>query len=285
MSGKNNSKNSKEIFKEQFNNDAFRILSTILDLQVELFSPVEFQTFSKYLSWIKHNPLLDLGCGNGTYAMAFRKEYPEIEVIAVDSNKELLKDFKNKLKNNNDEKIKISHWHAGNEPAPLLAKKCRSALLRLVLQDVFNPVAILRTLAEILPTESPVIIIEEDDSLFQIDPECAAFRRVIDIWEAYVVKHSVSSRHMGRCIPRMAQEAGLEVVDVHLLAHSNIRLGTERLMNFFKLSVELFYALDSTLFEEGEAKYLLTELDSFVSKHGRKCFFLYPQVVTIAKVI
>jgi len=76
-----------------------QIWKDLLDIQVRLFAPTEFRVLKSlgYLEKMK-SPILDLGCGNGIYAETLKKELPNSQIVAVDSNETLLEEFKERIK-------------------------------------------------------------------------------------------------------------------------------------------------------------------------------------------
>lgn len=273
----------KEQFKVIRESAATRNWNTYLDLQVKLFAKNEFELFARHGLPLKH-PVLDLGCGPGLYSRALRKWSPSTPIVAVDTNQALLDRFRAALAKKPDAKIDIHHWSAGTGTPPTAIKKCKAAILRYVLQHTHDPVAVLKSVARTLPKGALIFIVEEDDGLYQFEPEFPAFRKLIDVWDRWAKEYG-GDRQIGRKIPHIAAEAGLEVKDVQVICHTHYEPGLDPLLDYFMLSFGIVCETSPKVLSKAEAARLTKEFKKYRDAAGKNCFFFYPQVITIAKVV
>lgn len=263
-----------------------KIWKELLDIQVRLFAPTEFRILKNlgYLEQIK-SPILDLGCGNGIYAETLIKEMPCSRIVAVDSNETLLEEFNERIKNKSYQpNFEIFKWTAGKDKPNDAIFKCRTAIIRLMFQHyLFDPIELFKQLNNSLPNGALIIIIEEDDSFFQIYPDCRAYWREVELQSEYA-KHTKSVRRFeGKKIPYYAGSAGLRVEHSETITHTNINVGTANLMDHFIKTLELVNITLPEILPEKEMTRLSDELNEYVEKYGDNCFFLYPNVMTIAR--
>lgn len=263
-----------------------QIWKELLDIQVRLFAPTEFRLLRSlgYLEIMK-SPILDLGCGNGIYAETLKEELPNSQIIAVDSNETLLEEFKERIKDKSyNEDFEISKWIAGVDKPTDAISKCQTVIIRLMFQHyVYDPIKLFAELNQSLPNNTLVIIIEEDDSFFQIYPNCKAYWREVELQSEYAKHTEAVRRFEGKKMPYYAGSAGLKVEHSETITHTNINVGTANLMKHFIKTLELVNITLPDVLSENEMISLSNELNEYIEKYGDNCFFLYPNVMTIAR--
>lgn len=281
MAHKNRSKS--EYFQIVQESTVTKNWNTYLDLQVRLFAKAEFELFARKGLTEKHSPILDLGCGPGLYSRAFRKWAPHIRVVAADTNPALLGRFRSALKKNPDQGIEIIEWSAGQGKPPSQIQSCKAAVFRYILQHTQDPLKVLKSVTQELRKGTLVFIIEEDDGLFQFEPEFKAFRELIDHLRSWG-KEFQTNRLMGRKIPYIASQAGLKVLDFEILCHTPYQTGIAPLLKYFILAMKIVSQTSPGVLSLMDVKRLEKEFEKYRKKYGKNCFFYYPQVITIARV-
>lgn len=255
-------------------------------MQVRLYAPTEIKILKEqgYLDRIEM-PLLDLGCGTGAYAELLSENIPNSHIVAVDANETLLEEFRERLQRGSGKRnIEILQWTAGKDGITDKLSTCRTVVLRLFFQHyTYDPQRLFSELNSALPEGSLVIVIEEDDGFFQIHPECRAWRREVELQTEYAKTTKIVKRFEGRMIPQYAGSAGMKVEYSSVVAHTNVNLGTRELMNHFIKTLELVHITTPQILSEDEMQTLCGELNDYVEQHGDNCFFLYPNVMTIAR--
>lgn len=263
-----------------------KIWKELLDIQVRLFAPIEFRILKSlgYLNNLR-SPILDMGCGNGIYAETLMEQIPNCQIVAVDSNETLLDEFKERIKDKPyRSNFAIFKWTAGEDKVNDAISKCRTVIIRLMFQHyTHDPIELFAQLDRSLPKGSLIIMIEEDDSFFQIYPDCKAYWREVELQCEYA-KHTGSvRRHEGKKMPYYAGAAGLKVEHSEVITHTNINVGTRDLMGHFIKTLELVNITLPDILSEKEMSQLTGELLEYVDKNGDNSFFLYPNVLTVAR--
>lgn len=263
-----------------------KIWRELLDIQVRLYGPTEFRILKslEFANTIR-SPVLDLGCGNGIYAETLLREFPNSNIIAVDSNETLLDEFRERIIGKSHQtNFEIFKWTAGKDKITDKMSKCRTVIIRLMFQHyLYNPIELLSQLNKFLSKGSLIIMIEEDDSFFQIHPDCKAYWREVELQSEYAKHTGMVRRFEGKKMPYYAGKAGLQVEHSEVITHTNVNVGTKNLMEHFIKTLELVYITSPEILSEKEMIQLSSELNKYVEQHGDNCFFLYPNVMTIAK--
>ncbi len=280
---KNRALKNAEQFKVLNEDDAVEKWRRYLELQVILFAKSEFELLQRKGLFSSSSPVLDLGCGPGLYTRALRAWNPNVFVVAADTNLALLSEFESALQTQPDAGIKIIKWTAGTTTIPKEVRTCKTVILRYVLQHNHRPIKILKSLKKSLGRGSLICIIEEDDGLYQFDPPFPAFERVIKIWDTWAKSYK-ADRCVGRKIPMMAAKAGLEVVDLNVLAHTPYSSDIDLFLEYFKLSFDIVTATSPRILNASQSHELTKAFDQYARKYGKNCFLFYPQVMTIVRV-
>ena len=268
------------LFEEAMQAEQAAVWRDFLSLQCALFSPGEIEVLKELGLAHDRGPLLDLGCGNGAYALRLRQRFPRLEILGADSSTALLRDFSDDIKASGIGGIRVMRWAAGQEPPPAEVGGCRSALLSVFLQHVAVPLDILAALRQALPAQARVFIIEEDDGLCVADPPCPPLDRLLRVWN----ERHCGTRTFGRRVPGLARQAGLRVDDVRVCAHSTVRLGAEALFGYFKATLPLLLDERPGGLGRGQAIELARDLDRYVAEHGPRCCVIFPRMVVSATV-
>lgn len=256
----------------------------ILQIQADLFADKEINLLSCFGLSKCCGPILDLGCGTGAYTVKLQHHYAQSKIVATDINTRLLSECGKRNSLNSNPNISILKWDTENELAPSAVKECRAAILRLVLQHIEDPVRFLSIVRDNLTKGSYIYVIEEDDALFQIDPNLSAFYRIIEAWYGYGVKYS-RDRYMGRSVPRYMTDAGLKVVHSEYLSHTNIDIGIDKIIEFFIATANMINTADSSIISKDEIKDIEEQFSNFKKEWQDRCLIVYPQIVTVAEVL
>ncbi|MFN8392397.1 MAG: methyltransferase [Bdellovibrionota bacterium] len=256
-----------------------RVWEEYLDLQVRLFAAAEIELFGRFGLDQSLSPLLDVGCGTGAYASFLRSKLPNIHLVCVDADKDRLSSLGACLLR--DRNIRTKHWSVGVDTPPEDLGALRGAIARYVLQYAPDPNRFLRDLAQVLVPGSPVYIIEEDDGLYHSYPPFEALDRFLEINQAWADLYG-STRQMGRKIPLIVKEAGWDIRHVEVLCHANHNLDALELVRYFELALRIIAHSTPEVVSPEQAAAVAAEMRSYVRQSAGRCFFYYPQVVTIA---
>lgn len=250
-----------------------------LDLQVSLFASAEIDLFSRFGLSETLSPLLDVGCGTGAYASYLRSRLPNLELVCIDSDKNRLDAFRATLSPSSN--VRTELWSVGVDEPPKEMGALKGAIARYVVQYAPDPCKFLGDVAKVLAPGSPIFIIEEDDGLYNSYPRFEALHRFLEINQRWADLYG-STRQMGRQIPKIVKESGLEIRHVEVLCHANHNLDPMQLVRYFELALRIIAVSTPSVISETEANTLADEMKAYVRESDGKCFFYYPQVVTIA---
>ncbi|MFD8483065.1 methyltransferase domain-containing protein [Kitasatospora sp. NPDC059673] len=155
--------------------------------------------------------VVDLGCGPGTDLAALAEVVgAEGTVYGVDHDREAADAATDRTAHLFQVAVRLADVH----DLPLADASCDRARADRVLQHVADPALALREAHRVLRPGGLLVLGEPDWGTLTIDhPEpslTAAYTR-------YVTDHAVRNARIGSQLPRLAAEAGLEVVDVHPL--------------------------------------------------------------------
>lgn len=270
------------MFGKKFDKTHNQTWDDFLKFQASLFVKDEITLLKFFGLNAGHSPFLDLGCGNGHFSFELAKTFENTRFICADGNKSLLAALSSSLPKHLAKRFQVVKWSAGHEPPPKIISTARAVLMRMVLQHALDPIKTLKELRATLKKSTDIFIIEDDLSYYQIDPPLKAFDRWRQIVHTYCTSQK-SDVYIGKKIPRLAQNAGLKVLDTRFLIHSNANLGTNRLMDFFRGTLILCARTSKGVVTEKEARQLIKQFDHFVDQNGDGCFFYHPFIVTHAK--
>ncbi len=269
-------------FGEELNNELFTQWVQTLDTQAKLFSPKEIALFERFGLGNDIHCLLDLGCGAGAYTQTLRKRYPAMKAFCTDINAQLLAEFKKRLENDPDPSIEIHQWNTLEEPSPVPLKSCNAAVLRLMLTFFNNPCDVLKMLKEKLSPGTLLFIVEEEDRLAFIEPGLPAFDKILKIWRA--ARRELDIPSLGRQMPNIIKQAGFEVIHSELVAHSSYDVGPANLLKYYITTLRLTYHYIPNYASLQEIEEIEQSIKNHVAEFGKGCFFIYPQILTIARV-
>ncbi|MFH1728374.1 MAG: class I SAM-dependent methyltransferase [Pseudomonadota bacterium] len=275
-------KNTSNMFNKIFTQNESEIWDKFLKFQSEIFVKEEIELLKKFGFSEKLSPVLDLGCGTGHFSFDLNKHFNNMSFVCADVNETFLSILDKRLINDKLDNIKTIKYSAGHEKVPALINKCKTVIMRMFLQHTLDPLKVLSDLRHELKQGTDIFIIEDDLSFYDIDPPLKAFNRFVEIVDEYCTGFA-SNVYIGKSIPRLANKAGLKVINTEMLIHNNIKYGSDRLMDFFRLSLMLL-AKTSSVVDEEEALKLIEKFDEFVIKNKEACFFFHAFVVTHARV-
>lgn len=273
----------RDVFDIEFEGGLLKEWTEMLEIQASLFGKKEIELLIRRGLPVPDGPVMDFGCGTGAYSRVLRGLFPSLKIIGVDINKQFLDVFKNLSAKKLDPLLEIKHWDSKKEDAPITVKNCKAAVLRLVLNPNAEPLNLLTSLKEKLSPGTLIFIIEEDDGLFVMDPEFDAFKRTLKAWGDYG-KKAGSNRHIGRLVPRFASKAGLELVSVDYVSHTNIDVGLDKLFDYFIKTLRVINGLSSNIISKNAVDEIQDQFGKFSSLHKDDCLFVYPLIITTARV-
>lgn len=156
-------------------------------------------------------PLLEVGAGTGAVTRRLRAAIPDLPVIALDVDEEILAVGR-----------AADLTVVGDAAAlPLADGSVGSVLLRYVVQHLPDPVAVLREVRRVLRPGGVVVVTDVDDGLWGIAdptyPDGALVHRRL----AAVQARAGGDRRVGRRLVRLLREAGFPYARLHCLATTN----------------------------------------------------------------
>lgn len=246
----------------------------VLAFQATFFGPREMEVLLRYGFGKKPGAVLDLGCGPGYYTRLIRQRLPEHKIVATDMNAQLLEEVQQDLS-----PIQVLQWEAGKDPIPSPLLGCDSVVMRLFLQHVPDPAQVLRTLKESLRPGTRLYIVEEDDDFFHFDPPSKHFLRIKKAWRDHGENHA-NHRFIGKTIPRLFSESGIQPIAVELLSQTQFTIGLNNLLDYFLATLELIHAANNDLISREEIR----EIEKYFQTAPlteQTCYVAYPQVIAI----
>lgn len=275
-------KDSAEIFKSDPDHAISKEWIKTLKYQVDLFADKEIKFMSHLGLGSDGHPLLDLGCGIGAYSEALRKHFPSQKVVATDNNEAFVTIFRNKLLSKPDSLVELIKWDTMNEAPPASVKKCHSVIMRLVLEYIKDPVAMLTYLKQFLPSKSLIFVIEEDDHFFQIYPNLDAVWKVVKMWG--VARENLDfKKYFGRQVPNVAAKAGLKVLHSELIGHTNFDSDIREMFNYFIATMHLLHNHLPAEINKTEIAQMETEFSKYIEENGNDCLLVVPYIITVAQ--
>jgi ubiquinone/menaquinone biosynthesis C-methylase UbiE len=272
-------KNTSDMFNFKFDPDHNQTWDDFLKMQAAMFVDDEINILKSFGFSNKKSPVLDLGCGSGHFSLQLLKRFKQLKCICAETNTELYKALNDNIKKNKTSRISTIQWSAGHQTPPKIVKQANSVIIRMVLQHTLNPLKILKDLNKSLKKNIDIYIIEDDLSFYQFHPPLKAFDRFIKTIHKYCTSQK-SNVYIGKQIPNIAHKAGLKVINTRLLSHSNHNIGSDYLMDFFRMGLLLCAKTSKGIISEKEAYKLIKECDKYLDIHQNGCFFFHPFIVT-----
>lgn len=190
-----------------------------LDSQIDLFWPKEINLYSR---WGLGNGLsiVDLGCGTGHLIDKLSKEFPLSKFTGVEQDPMLADAAKQKLQNNNA--IQMIHT-SSIENFISQNLKYDVAIMRLVLEHVPDPNAVLTHIHSLLKPDGRIILIDNDFEYHLCTyPEITELK---DLYKAYCRSRINDGGNpcIGRNLPLLLKSNGFCNIDLDILsAHSQL---------------------------------------------------------------
>jgi SAM-dependent methyltransferase len=275
-------KKAVEIFKSDPNHVISKEWIKTLQYQVDLFAAKEIKIMSRLGLGSGGRPMLDLGCGIGAFSKALRKHFPSQKIVATDNNEAFVTIFRNKLLSDPDPLTELIKWDTMNEATPPAVRKCHTVVMRLVLEYIKDPVAMLLHLKQCLPPRSLIFIIEEDDYFFQIHPDLDALWKVVKTW-GLARERLDFKKYFGRQVPCVATNAGLKVLHAELIGHTNFDSDLREMFDYFVATMHLLHNHLPREIDPKEISQMERQFREYVAQNGNNCLLIVPYILTVAQ--
>ena len=270
-----------EYFENPLSLGAVRSWDSLLRRQADIFFPSDVP-FLKQTGMGATRQLLDLGCGADYYTDLLKKHFPRMNILAADTNPDLLAEYEKRRRETSASKVTTFRWTAGQNNVPVTFKDCDAVLARLVLQHVADPLRIIQEMYDFLPQGARVFILEEDDGAYCTSPNLPAFDRLMGCWRKLAQKHR-ANRYIGREIPRLMGLAGFQVKSVDLVAHTNATIGLRVMFEFFLDSLNAVRESDSSIVSADQVAKITEEMNQYLREYGEKSLFNYPHYLVVGQ--
>ncbi|MEX5590292.1 methyltransferase domain-containing protein [Pseudomonas urmiensis] len=243
----------------------------VLKLQTELLGPSE-------LSWLRHHQALDhdvleVGSGMGHYGVFLANEHKEQFFWGLEASQAFIDKCRGFPEN-----YKVEQCRVGDDPFPnSLRGKCKTCLIRFVLQHSPDPLKLLSSLYKVLPTGAKVFIIEEDDRLFVSHGDFPAWNKAVALWR-HACGITKTNSKMGLELPAVVERAGFVVEDFSIELRNNVKDSKA----FFELFEAVLVMFQETLPSVVTNEELLPILAALRGAPPPNFVATYPQVLLVA---
>lgn len=244
----------------------------VLELQTLLLGPSE-------LTWLRHHhafdhEVLEVGSGKGHYGTFLANANQQQLFWGLEASKAFF-DNRFQLPRN----YRIQRCRVGDDPLPDgLCSRCKTCVVRFVLQHSPKPLELLSSLYDALPKGARLFIIEEDDRLFMSHGTFPEWDKAVQAWKRACSLTGTNSQ-VGLALPFIVRGAGFIVDDFSI----NLRHSLMAPNDFFSL-----FSLVLSTFKE-TLPGLMSD-DDFAAVRGAlneekpKGFIAtYPQVLLVAR--
>jgi len=250
-----------------------------LDHQTRMLAPRE-------ISWMRQHGLgdgasgiLEVGSANGNYGAALARSLPDRRVYGLEANPHLAARLR---PDDAPDNYTIDICRVGDHPLPdHIAGRFDRCVLRFVAQHVSDPLRLLRTIHDTLPSGGMLYVIEEDDAFFTAHPPAPPFEAAFAIWRRVCAAGGSNSK-IGRELPWLAREAGFEIeaFDIHL--RNNIEAG-DHLYRQYANAVRVFHRTNPELVPADEMEQTVAGLEALAAHQDAQLLATYPQFYLAAK--
>lgn len=254
-----------EIFSN-IDKDFINATDKMLRDQVNANFAYELEHFKKLGLGEKPSRILDIGCGNAYYLSKLALEFPELNFVGIDLNKELIKQGHKYIKEFKLNNVSLEHcsfieYHP-SEPFDFILSI--STLLHTPnLLDKYFTMAY-----NSLNKNGRLIIIDCDDQFWLIYPEYAIFKKLLDAISSGYKQKNVD-RYIARKLPGYLKNNGFKDIIFKPNCICNLHVGNNIVFDLMRAYAKIFS--DKDLFTEKD----LDELENKMREVDKSNDFLY----------